>query len=113
MNFIQDLPVSYLHVFTYSERANTTALRIEDVVPMEKRHQRTAQLRMLSEKKKRAFYQRFFQQERSILWESVNEDGRMMGYTDNYIRLSKPFYLEQVNTIESVVMDNNTIKMEF
>jgi threonylcarbamoyladenosine tRNA methylthiotransferase MtaB len=113
MNFIQDLPVSYLHVFTYSERANTTALRIEDVVPMEKRHQRTAQLRMLSEKKKRAFYQRFFQQERSILWESVNEDGRMMGYTDNYIRLSKPFDLEQVNTIESVVMDNNTIKMEF
>ncbi len=113
MNFIQDLPVSYLHVFTYSERANTTALRIEDVVPMEKRHQRTAQLRMLSEKKKRAFYQRFFQQERPILWESVNEDGRMMGYTDNYIRLSKPFDLEQVNTIESVVMDNNTIKMEF
>jgi threonylcarbamoyladenosine tRNA methylthiotransferase MtaB len=113
MNFIQDLPVSYLHVFTYSERANTTALRIQDVVPMDKRQQRTAQLRMISEKKKRAFYQGYLQQERTILWESVNEDGRMMGYTDNYIRLSKPYDLEQVNTVESVVMDNNRVRFEF
>lgn len=113
MEFIQNLPVSYLHVFTYSERANTTALRIQEVVPIEKRQQRTAQLRMLSEKKKRAFYQGFIQQERTVLWEGVNEDGRMMGYTDNYIRLSKLFDAEQVNTIETVVMDNNSVKMEY
>ncbi|MEN9333346.1 MAG: hypothetical protein RLY35_526 [Bacteroidota bacterium] len=113
MEFIQNLPVSYLHVFTYSERANTTALRIQEVVPIEKRQQRTAQLRMLSEKKKRAFYQGFIQQERTVLWEGVNEDGRMMGYTDNYIRLSKSFDAEQVNTIEAVVMDNNSVKMEY
>jgi threonylcarbamoyladenosine tRNA methylthiotransferase MtaB len=68
---------------------------------------------MLSEKKKRAFYQGFIQQERTVLWEAVNDDGRMMGYTDNYIRLSKSFDAEQVNTIETVVMENNSVKMEY
>ena len=110
MNFIQSLPVSYLHVFTYSERANTTALRIQEVVPIEKRQLRTNQLRMLSEKKKRAFYQAFTQSERTVLWEGVDEEGRMMGYTDNYIRLSKPFDAAQVNTLESVVIENNGVK---
>ena len=113
MNFIQSLPVSYLHVFTYSERANTTALRIQDVVPIEKRQLRTNHLRMLSEKKKRAFYQAFTQNERTVLWEGVDEEGRMMGYTDNYIRLSKPFDAAQVNTLESVVIENNGVKFEF
>jgi threonylcarbamoyladenosine tRNA methylthiotransferase MtaB len=113
MNFIQSLPVSYLHVFTYSERANTTALRIQEVVPIEKRQLRTNQLRMLSEKKKRAFYQAFTQSERTVLWEGVDEEGRMMGYTDNYIRLSKPFDSAQVNTLESVVIENNGVKFEF
>ncbi len=113
MNFIQSLPVSYLHVFTYSERANTTALRIQEVVPIEKRQLRTNQLRMLSEKKKRAFYQAFTQSERTVLWEGVDEEGRMMGYTDNYIRLSKPFDAAQVNTLESVVIENNGVKFEF
>ena len=113
MNFIQELPVSYLHVFTYSERANTTALRIQDVVPIEKRQLRTNHLRMLSEKKKRAFYQGFTQNERTVLWEGVDEEGRMMGYTDNYIRLSKPFDAEQVNTLESVVIENNEVKFEY
>jgi threonylcarbamoyladenosine tRNA methylthiotransferase MtaB len=113
MNFIQSLPVSYLHVFTYSERANTTALRIQEVVPIEKRQLRTNQLRMLSEKKKRAFYQAFTQSERTVLWEGVDEEGRMMGYTDNYIRLSKPFDAAQANTLESVVIENNGVKFEF
>jgi threonylcarbamoyladenosine tRNA methylthiotransferase MtaB len=113
MNFIQSLPVSYLHVFTYSERANTTALRIQEVVPIEKRQFRTNHLRMLSEKKKRAFYQAFTQNERTVLWEGVDEEGRMMGYTDNYIRLSKPFDAAQVNTLESVVIENNGVKFEF
>lgn len=113
MNFIQSLPVSYLHVFTYSERANTTALRIQDVVPIEKRQLRTNQLRLLSEKKKRAFYHGFIQQERTVLWEGIDDEGRMMGYTDNYIRLSKPFDIAQVNTLESVVIENNGVKFEF
>jgi threonylcarbamoyladenosine tRNA methylthiotransferase MtaB len=113
MNFIQSLPVSYLHVFTYSERANTTALRIQDVVPIEKRQLRTNQLRMLSEKKKRAFYHGFIQQERTVLWEGIDDEGKMLGYTDNYIRLSKPFDSAQVNTLESVVIENNGVKFEF
>ncbi len=113
MNFIQSLPVSYLHVFTYSERANTTALRIQDVVPIEKRQLRTNQLRLLSEKKKRAFYHGFIQQERTVLWEGIDDEGKMMGYTDNYIRLSKPFDTAQVNTLESVVIENNGVKFEF
>ncbi len=113
MNFIQSLPLSYLHVFTYSERANTTALRIQEVVPIEKRQLRTNQLRLLSEKKKRAFYQAFTQSERTVLWEGVDEEGRMMGYTDNYIRLSKPFDAAQANTLESVVIENNGVKFEF
>jgi threonylcarbamoyladenosine tRNA methylthiotransferase MtaB len=113
MNFIQELPVSYLHVFTYSERANTTALRIEEVVPIPKRQERTTQLRLLSEKKKRAFYQSFVGQERSVLWEGVNEDGRMSGYSDNYIRLTKDFHAEDVNVIEHVQIDGANIRLEY
>ena len=113
MNFIQELPVSYLHVFTYSERANTTALRIEEVVPIPKRQERTTQLRLLSEKKKRAFYQSFIGQERSVLWEGVNEDGRMSGYSDNYIRLTKDFQADDVNVIEHVQIDGSNIRLEY
>ncbi len=113
MTFIQELPVSYLHVFTYSERANTTALRIEEVVPIPKRQERTTQLRLLSEKKKRAFYQSFIGQERSVLWEGVNEDGRMSGYSDNYIRLTKDFHAEDVNVIEHVQIDGANIRFEY
>ena len=113
MNFIQELPVSYLHVFTYSERANTTALRIEEVVPFPKRQERTTQLRLLSEKKKRAFYQSFVGQERSVLWEGVNEDGRMSGYSDNYIRLTKDFQADDVNVIEHVQIDGANIRLEY
>jgi threonylcarbamoyladenosine tRNA methylthiotransferase MtaB len=106
MNFIQDLPVSYLHVFTYSERANTTALRIPLVVPMSERQERTAQLRMLSDKKKHAFYKEFIGQDRKVLWESANENGRMLGYTDNYIRVSRTlndalFNAVQLETIQA------------
>jgi hypothetical protein len=65
------------------------------------------------EKKKRAFYQAFTQSERTVLWEGIDDEGRMMGYTDNYIRLSKPFDAAQVNTLESVVIENNGVKFEF
>ena len=113
MNFIQELPVSYLHVFTYSERAHTTALRIEEVVPIPKRQERTTKLRLLSEKKKRAFYQSFVGQERSVLWEGVNEDGRMSGYSDNYIRLTKDFRADDVNVVEHVQIDGANIRLEY
>jgi threonylcarbamoyladenosine tRNA methylthiotransferase MtaB len=112
MNFIKELPVSYLHVFTYSERPNTTALRIEDVVPVAERQERTAQLRILSEKKKHAFYQAFAQTDRSVLWESANENGRMLGYTDNYIRVSKSLNEHQINTVQLEAIQTGDVRFD-
>jgi len=102
--FLQELPVSYLHVFTYSERDNTTALRIDDVVPMNERNRRTNVLRMLSDKKKRAFYESFAQTNHHVLWEGQEEDGRMFGFTENYLKVSRPFDAAKVNRIEAVGM---------
>jgi len=102
--FLQDLPVSYLHVFTYSERDNTTALRINEVVPMADRHHRTNVLRLLSEKKKRAFYEGFHQTNQRVLWEGQEEDGRMFGFTENYLKVARPFDASQVNHIEEVTL---------
>lgn len=105
MDFIQSLSVSYLHVFTYSERPNTTALRIDDIVPIQQRQERTQQLRMLSEKLKRQFYLQFDQQNRSVLWEHSKEDGKMSGYTDNYIRVIAPLEKHKLNTIEPIIIN--------
>ena len=109
MQFIQSLPVSYLHVFTYSERPNTTALRIDDVVPVQQRQERTQQLRMLSDKFKRQFYQQFAHQSRSVLWENSTEDGKMSGYTDNYIRLIAPLDSNKLNSIETISIQDNGV----
>jgi threonylcarbamoyladenosine tRNA methylthiotransferase MtaB len=68
---------------------------------------------LLSEKKKRAFYQSFIGQERNVLWEGVNEDGRMSGYSDNYIRLTKDFQADDVNVIEHVQIDGSNIRLEY
>ena len=102
--FLLELPVSYLHVFTYSERDNTTALRIDDVVPMNERNRRTNVLRMLSDKKKRAFYESFAHTNHHVLWEGQEEDGRMFGFTENYLKVSRPFDAAKVNRIEAVGM---------
>jgi threonylcarbamoyladenosine tRNA methylthiotransferase MtaB len=109
MQFIQSLSVSYLHVFTYSERPNTTALRIDEVVPIQQRQERTQQLRMLSDKIKRQFYQKFAHQSRSVLWENSTEDGKMSGYTDNYIRLIAPLDSNKLNRIETISIQDNGV----
>jgi len=101
-NFLFSLPVAYLHVFTYSERDNTTALRIADVIPMEKRYRRTLELRMLSEKKKRAFYEPYAGSEHSILWEASEDEGLMHGFSENYLKVSQPWNPDAVNAITSV-----------
>ena len=93
-NLLNDLPISYLHVFTYSERPNTAAASIEDVVPITERKRRNKMLRILSEKKKRAFYESQIGQYRTILFENDNREGYMLGYTDNYIRV-KTFWNPQ------------------
>ncbi len=98
-SFLRDLPVSYLHVFTYSERDNTTALRNPEIIPVEIRHERTKMLRILSEKKKLAFSRNHCGQQRSVLWEASEENGWMFGFTDNYIKLKTQYRPELVNTI--------------
>ena len=98
-DFLMSLPIAYLHVFTYSERDNTTALRLTDVVPQDIRNRRTIELRMLSEKKKRAFYEQFSSTTQKVLWEGAEEEGRMYGFTENYIKVMQPFDANAVNEI--------------
>jgi threonylcarbamoyladenosine tRNA methylthiotransferase MtaB len=100
--FLRSIPVDYLHVFTYSERANTTAVRMEETVPMELRRERTKQLRVLSSKLQRAFYEKHVGTSRPVLLEMEETDARMEGYTDNYIRVSLPYDPSLVNTVVPV-----------
>ena len=90
--FLNELPISYLHVFTYSERPNTTAIREKDaIVPVQERKKRNKMLTILSEKKKRAFYEPFAGTTQSVLFEHENKNGFTFGYTDNYLRVRAPF----------------------
>ena len=86
-NFINSLDISYLHVFTYSERANTAAIDMDCVVPMNVRRERNEMLRILSEKKKRAFYNQFLGQTRPVLFEKHKDTRFLTGFTDNYIKI--------------------------
>jgi threonylcarbamoyladenosine tRNA methylthiotransferase MtaB len=89
--FLSDLDISYLHVFTYSERPNTAAIEMtEGVVPMHMRRERNEMLRILSEKKRRAFYQQFLGQNRAVLFENHKNPALITGFTDNYIKISMP-----------------------
>lgn len=90
-DFIHQLEVSYLHVFTYSERPGTAALDIEGVVPVHLRHERNKILRNLSYKKMQYFTQQQTGMERTVLFEDHNKNGMMEGYTDNYIRVTTPY----------------------
>ena len=88
--FINSLDISYLHVFTYSERPNTPANEMENAVPMHKRRERNEMLRILSEKKRRAFYQQFLGQTREVLFEKHKNNAFLTGFTDNYIKIELP-----------------------
>jgi len=98
-HFLHSLDISYLHVFTYSERDNTKALEIEPVVPMHVRHQRNKTLRNLSYMKMQYFTQQYAGQTRKVLFEDHNKDGMMEGYTDNYIRVAAPYKAEWTNQL--------------
>lgn len=98
-DFLHGLDVSYLHVFTYSERANTPALDINPVVPVNIRHERNKQLRNLSHKKQQYFQEQHLNETRKVLFESHSKDGMMEGYTDNYIRVTTHFREEWVNQL--------------
>ena len=86
-NLLNELDISYLHVFTYSERANTEAASMKDVVDKNVRHQRSKMLRILSAKKKRAFYENNIGTIRTVLFEHDNKDGFIQGYTENYVKV--------------------------
>ena len=104
-NFISKLDISYLHVFTYSERANTSAPKLGETVPMEKRKERSKMLHILSEKKKRAFYEENIGTERTVLFESEEEQGIMFGFTENYIKVKSAFNPELINTFQKVTLE--------
>jgi threonylcarbamoyladenosine tRNA methylthiotransferase MtaB len=99
VTFLKNMDLSYLHVFTYSERVNTYALNIKPVVPVNIRHSRTKILRNLSYKKLQEFMQNHVGETRKVLFESPNKNGMMEGYTDNYIKISVPFKSEWSNNI--------------
>ena len=101
MNFLKSLPISYLHVFTYSERANTTAPRMGEVVPMEERRKRSKQLRILSLKLKQKFYQEQIGSQEKVLLET-KEDNSIYGFTENYIKVKIPGEMELKNNIVNV-----------
>ncbi|MGQ0737431.1 MAG: tRNA (N(6)-L-threonylcarbamoyladenosine(37)-C(2))-methylthiotransferase MtaB [Bacteroidota bacterium] len=98
-DFLHSLDISYLHVFTYSERENTHALSLKPVVPMNVRHERNKTLRNLSYMKMQYFIGRHVGQTRKVLFEDHNKNGVMEGYTDNYIRISTPYRKEWANEI--------------
>jgi len=98
-DFLHELEVSYFHVFTYSERAQTLALDIKPVVPMQVRHERNKALRQLSYQKMQYFTAQHAGQTRKVLFESANRNGMMEGYTDNYIKVQTPFREEWINQL--------------
>ena len=106
--FLQELPIAYLHVFTYSERPHTPAVERQEAfgtpIPMSERTRRSKMLRILSQKKKYAFYQQHLHTRRPVLWEATPQTDTMRGFTDNYIRVEAPFDAQKVNTIEPVLL---------
>lgn len=102
--FIESLPISQLHVFSYSERAGTQALKIDHIVtPIEKKR-RSQLLLALSEQKTATFYATHYHTTRPVLWEGTKRVGFMYGFTDNYIRAKTPYVAEKINTIESILL---------
>jgi len=101
-NFLNALDISYLHVFTYSERPNTEAVLMDGVVPLKVRHKRSKMLRGLSVKIRRAFYETQMGNTLNVLFESDNKEGFMHGFTENYVKVKTPFKEELINTIQQV-----------
>jgi threonylcarbamoyladenosine tRNA methylthiotransferase MtaB len=100
--YLANSPVSYMHVFTYSERERTHAVTMTDIVPNIERTKRSQRMLALSEKKKQVFYKENEGKERTVLFESDNEKGMMFGFTDNYIKVKTPFDDKLINQVRKV-----------
>ena len=103
-NFLNELDISYLHVFTYSERDNTEAAEMDGIVPKNVRAKRSKMLRGLSAKKRRAFYENQLNTERVVLFEGENKEGYIHGFTENYVKVKAPWNPELVNTLQKVYL---------
>ena len=103
-NYLNDLDISYLHVFTYSERPNTEAILLDGVVPKKVRAKRSKMLRGLSVKKRRAFYETQLGNTLTVLFESENKEGYIHGFTENYVKVKAPWNPELVNTLHKVTL---------
>jgi threonylcarbamoyladenosine tRNA methylthiotransferase MtaB len=116
-NFLNELDISYLHVFTYSERDNTEAAEMGAVVPNNVRSKRSKMLRGLSVKKRRAFYESQIGTTRTVLFESENKEGYIHGYTENYVKVRSPWNPELVNTLHRVELSeidsDGMVRFEF
>lgn len=116
-HFLNDLDISYLHVFTYSERDNTEAVEMDGVVPMNVRSKRSKMLRGLSVKKRRAFYESQIGTHRTVLFESENKEGYIHGFTENYVKVKTPWNPELVNTLHDIQLtkidEDGSVRMEF
>ena len=111
IEFLKSLPISYLHVFTYSERANTNAPKMNEIVPMEIRRKRSKQLRILSLKLKLKFYNDNIGFNGKVLFES-KEDDFLIGFTENYLKVKIPFEEKMINTIQDVTIKKISSEIE-
>jgi threonylcarbamoyladenosine tRNA methylthiotransferase MtaB len=105
-NYLANLDISYLHVFTYSERPNTEAVDFKDIVPLNVRKKRSKLLRGLSVKMRGVFYEKQLSTERTVLFEDENKEGYIHGFTENYVKVKTPWNPELVNTLHKVKLTN-------
>jgi threonylcarbamoyladenosine tRNA methylthiotransferase MtaB len=105
INFLMDLEISYLHVFTYSERANTTAKKMDNAVPMATRRERSQKLHLISDKKRRAFYESQEGKTKKVLFEAEENGGIMHGFSENYVKVSILFDPALINQTVQVRLD--------
>ncbi len=104
-NFLNKLNISYLHVFSYSERDNTLASKMKGVVPKDVRNKRSKMLRILSAKKRRNFYESEIGSKRNVLFENENKNGFMFGYTENYLKVKTKYDLNKINKFNSCYLN--------
>ena len=116
-NFLNELDISYLHVFTYSERDNTEAALMQNTVSGNVRAKRSKMLRGLSVKKRRAFYESQIGMNKTVLFESENKEGYIHGFTENYVKVKTPWNPELVNTLHEInlskIDDDGSVRIEF
>jgi threonylcarbamoyladenosine tRNA methylthiotransferase MtaB len=115
--FLNELPISYLHVFTYSERDNTEAALMPNIVSSAVRAKRSKMLRGLSVKKRRAFYESQLGTSRTVLFESENKEGYIFGFTENYVKVKTPWNPELVNTLHKIYLtsidEDGSVRFDF